>query len=72
MAKSKIEMRVDDMSGDGVVRGIETSLSGVKGVEYAHVNLGAGKINVEFDDSITTADQLIGTVERLGFSVLQV
>jgi copper chaperone CopZ len=54
-----------------VVRSIETGLSEVKGVEYAHVNLGAGKIHVEFDDSVTTADQLIGTVERLGFSVEQ-
>ncbi|MDQ1471680.1 MAG: Heavy-metal-associated domain [Bryobacterales bacterium] len=72
MAKSKIEMSVPDMSGDGVVRNIETSLSGVRGVEYAHVNLGAGKITVEYDDAVATADQLIGTVKQLGFDVLQV
>lgn len=71
MAKSKIEMSVEGMTGDGVVRGIETGLSEVKGVEYAHVNLGAGKIRVEFDDSVTSADQLIGTVEQMGFHVLQ-
>jgi copper chaperone CopZ len=71
MAKSKIEMSVEGMTGEGVVRSIETSLSGVKGVDYAHVNLGAGKISVEFDDSVASADQLIGAVEQLGFQVLQ-
>jgi copper chaperone CopZ len=71
MAKSKIEMSVQGMTGEGVVRNIETSLSAIKGVEYAHVNLGAGKIMVEFDDSIATADQLMDTVERLGFHVAQ-
>jgi copper chaperone CopZ len=71
MAKSKIEMGVEGMAGEGVVRSIETALSGVQGVDYAHVNLGAGKIAVEFDDAVASADQLIGTVERLGFSVRQ-
>lgn len=72
MAKSKIEMSVQGMTGDGVVRSIETGLSGVQGVEYTHVNLGAGKVTVEYDDSLTSADQLIGTVEQMGFHVLQI
>ena len=71
MAKSKIELSVQGMTGDGVVRNIEANLGGVNGVEYVHVNLGAAKITVDYDDSVTNAEQLIGTVERLGFSVVQ-
>jgi copper chaperone CopZ len=71
MAKSKIELSVQGMTGDGVVRNIEANLSGVNGVEYVHVNLGAAKITVDYDDSVTNAEQLIGTVERLGFNAVQ-
>ena len=71
MAKSKIELSVQGMTGDGVVRNIEADLGGVDGVEYVHVNLGASKITVDYDDSVTNAEQLIGTVEHLGFNVIQ-
>jgi copper chaperone CopZ len=72
MAKSKIEMSVEGMTGDGVCRCIETGLSEITGVEYVHVNLGAAKVMVKFDDAIATADQLMSTVERLGFHVSQI
>jgi len=67
MAKAKIELQVEGMTCQGCVRSIETKLSGVKGVEYAHVNLGAGKATVEFDDAIVNVENLIGAVEQIGF-----
>jgi copper chaperone CopZ len=70
MAKNKVELSVQGMSGD--VRNIELTLGGITGVDYAHVNLGAAKITVEFDDSLTDANQLIAEVERMGYLVVQV
>ena len=60
MAKAKVELKVDGMTCQGCVRSIEKKLSGVAGVEYAHVNLGAGLATVEYDDTRTNAQQLIG------------
>ena len=69
--KSKIELSVQGMTGDGVVRNIEQTLGGVKGIEYAHVNLGAAKITVEYDDSVTNTEKLVATVARLGLHATQ-
>jgi copper chaperone CopZ len=71
MAKAKVELKVDGMTCQGCVRSIEKKLSGVAGVEYAHVNLGAGLATVEYDDTRTNAQQLIGAVETIGFQAAQ-
>lgn len=71
MSKTKIELKVVDMTGEGVVRTIENTLSTQNGVDYAHVNLGAGKIIVEFDDSETDPSRLIGALDKLGFQAVQ-
>jgi copper chaperone len=71
MAKAKVELKVEGMTCQGCVRSIETKLAGVSGVEYAHVNLGAGIATVEFDDSRTDAAKLIGAVEQIGFEARQ-
>lgn len=67
MAKTKIEMSIAGMTCQGCVRTIEKKLSAVQGVDYAHVNLGAGKATVEFDDAATTPDELITAVQQIGF-----
>jgi len=59
------------MTCQGCVRSIETKLSKVPGVASAHVNLGAGKATVEYDDSRANVDQLIGAVEQIGFHVVK-
>lgn len=46
-------------------------LSAVAGVQYAHVNLGAAKVTVDFDDTVTEADALIAAVKRAGFDAKQ-
>ena len=43
---SKVELSVGGMTCQGCVRSIEMKLCGVRGVDYAHVNLGAGHITV--------------------------
>jgi copper chaperone CopZ len=67
MAKSKVELTVAGMTCQGCVRSIETKISGVAGVDYAHVNLGAGKLTVEYDDLRTDPARLMGAVEQIGF-----
>jgi copper chaperone CopZ len=69
MAKTKVELCIGGMSCQGCVRTIENKLSSVNGVEYAHVNLGAGKAVVEYDDRLTKPDELIRAVEQVGFQV---
>jgi len=71
MAKAKAELRVSGLAEPGLVRSVEESLSAVEGVEYAHVNLGAGKVTIEYDDSVTGVDASITIVKRIGFDVVQ-
>jgi copper ion binding protein len=66
-----VELQVKGMTCQGCVRRIEMKLSKVPGVESAHVNLGAGKATVEYDDSRANIDQLIGAVEQIGFQVVR-
>jgi copper ion binding protein len=71
MAKAKVEMQVEGMTCQGCVRSIEKKLSGVHGVDYAHVNLGAGHVTVEFDDVQTNPQALVSAVEQIGFHASQ-
>jgi copper chaperone CopZ len=67
MAKTKVEIAISGMTCEGCVRTIEKKLATVPGVDYAHVNLGAGKAVVEYDDAQTRPDDLIRAVEQVGF-----
>ncbi len=60
--KAKAAFRVNGLAEPGLVRGLEEKLSAVAGVEYAHVNLGAGKVTVEFDDCICGPEALLAVV----------
>jgi copper ion binding protein len=72
MASAKVELKIEGMTCEGCVRSIENSLAAVKGVDYAHVNLGAGKAVVEFDDSRARPEDLIAAVETIGFNASRV
>jgi Cu+-exporting ATPase len=67
MAKTKLELKVEGMTCDGCVRSVERKLAKVAGVEFARVDLGAGKATVEYDDARAQADQLIAAVEQIGY-----
>lgn len=71
MAKAKLEMQVEGMTCQGCVRSVEMKLCGVPGVDYAHVNLGAGHVTVEFDDDRTNPQTLLSAVEQIGFHASQ-
>jgi copper chaperone CopZ len=71
MSKAQVELRVTGLAEPGAVRSMEEMLSALPGVEYAHVNLGAAKITINYDDSITEADALTAAVKRAGFTATQ-
>ncbi len=71
MSKAKVELSVSGMTCEGCVRSIEKKLSGVKGVSYAHVNLGAGRVTVEYEDSEADAAGILGAVQQIGFTASQ-
>lgn len=71
MAKAKVELDVDGMTCQGCVRTVETTLESMPGVFYAHVNLGAQKAVVEFDDEMQQIPALIAAVRQAGFAAAQ-
>ncbi|HWE50714.1 MAG TPA: heavy metal-associated domain-containing protein [Bryobacteraceae bacterium] len=71
MAKSKAELKITGMTCQGCVRSIEMKLSGLSGVDYAHVNLGAGVATVEYDDAKADVPKLIAAVQQIGFQAAQ-
>jgi len=71
MAKAKAELGVTELAGPGVVSSVEELLSGVAGVEYAHVNLGAGKVTIHYEDTVTGVETLIAALKGAGFDALQ-
>lgn len=71
MAKAKTELQVTGMTCQGCVRSIETKLAAIPGIEYAHVNLGAGRVTVEFDDDRAKVTQMIGSLQQIGFEATQ-
>ncbi len=42
-----------------LVSGLEEMLSAIPGVQYAHVNLGAEKVTINYEDSVTGVESLI-------------
>ena len=72
MAKTKLELCIGGMTCQGCVRTVENKLSAVDGVDYAHVNLGAGKAVVEYDDACCRPEELIQAVEQVGFQASRI
>jgi P-type Cu+ transporter len=71
MASAKTELRVAGLAEPGLPSNVEGLLSAVEGVEYAHVNLGAAKVTINYDDSVTGAEALIAELKRAGFDATQ-
>ncbi|MDP9169527.1 MAG: heavy-metal-associated domain-containing protein [Acidobacteriota bacterium] len=69
--KAKVQLHVEGMTCQGCVKSIETKLSGIDGVSYAHVNLGQGTASVEFDDVRTDANKLLAALQQMGFQATQ-
>jgi len=71
MAKSTTELKIGGMSCQSCVRSVEMKLAKVAGVESAHVDLGAGRATVEYDDSRADVGKLIAAVQQIGFEAAQ-
>ena len=71
MANAKAELRVDGLAGPGLPSTVEELLSAVHGVEYVHVNLGAAKVAITYDDSLTSSEAFIAKLKRAGFEATQ-
>jgi copper chaperone len=69
---SSVELKVGGMTCQGCVRSVTKKLSGVAGVSNAVVDLAAGKATVQYDDSRTKVEDLIGAVEQIGFHASRV
>ncbi|MEI7725560.1 MAG: heavy metal translocating P-type ATPase [Bacteroidota bacterium] len=62
--------RVDGMSCASCAGSIQTMLSAQKGVSAASVNLASEQVMVEYDPSVISLDQIIKTVDDLGFKII--
>ena len=66
MAKTKAELRATGLTGSGVPSSVEELLSALPGVGYVHVNLGASKIHVDYDDSLLSVEALLTALRQAG------
>ncbi len=71
MAKATSELLVTGLARPGLASSVEEMLSALAGVEYAHVNLGAGKVTVNYDDSVTGVQALTAAIKSAGFDATQ-
>ena len=64
----KEKCSIGGMSCSACSNGIEKAVSKIDGVKIANVSLLQKSMTVEFDEQKTTAENIIHTVERLGYS----
>lgn len=60
-------LKIDGMSCEGCVRGVERALSACAGVRSVRVDLAAARAEVAFDPQQTGAADLLAAVEAAGF-----
>lgn len=63
-------LKVEGMSCKSCVNAIETNVNELAGVSTVNVNLDAGDVTVEFDESKVTLNQIKETIEDQGFDVV--
>lgn len=66
----KAVFNMEPFSCPSCIKKIESTLSKVDGVREAKVLFHSGRVRVEFDSALTSADILENTVTRLGYPVL--
>ena len=62
-------LNVEGMSCGHCKAAVEEELNGLSGVEYSNADLQKGTVEVRYDESRTTDDDLIGAVEEAGYTV---
>ena len=64
-----ITLNVKGMSCGHCVKAVEGSVGSLEGVQEVKVNLEAGQVNVAFDESKVTVDQIKETIDDQGYDV---
>ncbi|MBM7607297.1 copper chaperone [Lysinibacillus composti] len=62
-------LNVKGMSCGHCVKSIEGSVGSLDGVEQVKVDLGSGKVNVEFNDEKVTLEKIKETIDDQGYDV---
>lgn len=62
------ELKVDGMTCGHCVQAVTRALQQVEGVKTAQVDLNAGRARVEYDESRTDPQELVGAVSEEGYS----
>ncbi|HJW55524.1 MAG TPA: heavy-metal-associated domain-containing protein [Burkholderiaceae bacterium] len=62
-------LKVRGMSGEGCVDKIGTALKTIKGVSDVDVSLAGGRATVQFDEQLTSKQELQATLARTGYSI---
>jgi copper chaperone len=67
---AKETLTVKGMSCGHCVSAVEGSVNELKGIQSVKVNLDAGLVDVEFDDSTVTLDQIKEAIDDQGYDVV--
>ncbi|MFS0863609.1 copper chaperone CopZ [Fredinandcohnia sp. 179-A 10B2 NHS] len=65
-----VTLNVQGMSCGHCVKAVEGSVGELAGVKKVEVNLGEGKVNVEFDSAVVTLDKIKETIDEEGYEVV--
>jgi copper chaperone len=65
----KQQLRVNGMSCTHCVNTIETFVGKLNGVSQVKVNLEIGKVDVKYDSSVVSLDDIKETIEEAGYEV---
>ncbi|GGB06637.1 copper chaperone [Macrococcus hajekii] len=68
MASQTLDVR--GMTCEHCVNAVETSVGALGGVEQVNVDLENGKVNVDYDDSKATVQDIRDAIEDQGYEVL--
>ncbi|MBM7649790.1 copper chaperone [Bacillus ectoiniformans] len=65
-----ITLNVKGMSCGHCVNAVETNVGELAGVKEVKVHLSEGKVDVEFDPSLVSVDQIKETIDDQGYDVV--
>lgn len=66
------ELNVEDMSCDNCEAVVQNSLTALEGVEDVHIDLGAKKVTVRYDDIKINLVDIKQTLMEKGYSVIEI
>jgi copper chaperone len=66
---AKVTLKVSGMSCGHCVKAIEGSVGELEGVDKVAVDLSAGEVTVEYNESVVTLDKIKETIDDQGYDV---